>query len=317
MKQLRQIIYLDEYKMYSLYSQLFEGLTDYIVQYKEASKREEEHQKGPLASGRLLADIADDRSGKHERRFLHDYAYTQFEEKLIAEKKVVEYIPPLENGLTIPIRPGTILRIKGSAVFNDIKAICDMIAGFNRFGEAITYVTTHGGMAAAKEVAEQKLKEERDRNVRAKMKVALKSLTDVKKQAKEAGLHQDEKFLENLKYLLDYGYAGHFELQIRPSGESPHRPFFSALLKREYLREDATLLVKKHSRQAQGQFCVLGVACQCPMGDEPEKVDNSEVTQLREALGKMVSALSLIEKGFLGRLENEIIIDPLAVYREI
>ena len=36
MKKLRQFIYLDEYKIYSLYSQVFEGFTDHIVRYSEA-----------------------------------------------------------------------------------------------------------------------------------------------------------------------------------------------------------------------------------------------------------------------------------------
>lgn len=49
-------IYLDEYKMYSLSSQLFEGLTEEIVQISSRSKEETEEQKGPL---RVCQEIID------------------------------------------------------------------------------------------------------------------------------------------------------------------------------------------------------------------------------------------------------------------
>lgn len=243
MKQLRQIVYLDEYKMYSLYSQLFEGFTDYVVQYQETSKKQEEQQKGPFGSGRFLADLAVDRAGQHERRFLHDYAYTQFEERLISEKMVVEY-ERLLPGQSITATPGMLLKVKGRAVFNDIKAICDLVSKFNQLGQAIGYVTTQNERTATRELVEQKLKEEKDRNARAKLKDSLKNVTDITRQSLSAGLHQDETFLKHLEYLLEYGYGGQFEVQIHPTGDSYPQPFFSALLKRDCLREDATLLVK-------------------------------------------------------------------------
>lgn len=259
MKQLRQFIYLDEYKVYSLYSQVFEGFTDYVVRYAESSTAKEEQQKGPIGSGRFLADLAIGREGQQEKRFLHDYTFTLFEEELKSQQKIVEYDSSSPEESFNSLAPGLFVKVKGPAVFNDIKAICDMIAQFNQFGEAITYVTTYAERAAAQEVANQKLKEEKDRNRRAKVKTAFKGLSDIQRRAKEAGLHHDQGFLDNLKALLDYGYSGHFELQIRPCEQQPSHPFFSALLKRDCLREDAPLLVKKYSRQARGQFCLLGI----------------------------------------------------------
>ena len=73
-------------------------------------------------------------------------------------------------------------------------------------------------------------------------------------------------------------------------------------------------------------FCLVGIVCQCPVANpneqielpQPtEKVEPTKPVHLREALGGMVSALSNIENTFLGRLENEITIDPLAIYRDV
>ena len=54
MKKLRSFVYLDNYKMYSISSQLFEGLTEYVVRSESKSQRDEESQKGPIGSGRVI-----------------------------------------------------------------------------------------------------------------------------------------------------------------------------------------------------------------------------------------------------------------------
>ena len=57
METIRSFIYLDNEKMYSLASQLFEGLVERIVESNLSENQEEESQKGPITSGRYLADI--------------------------------------------------------------------------------------------------------------------------------------------------------------------------------------------------------------------------------------------------------------------
>ena len=317
MKKLRQFIYLDEYKIYSLYSQVFEGLTDHIVNYSEAEAVEEDQQKGPKGSGRFLMDLTSERTGQQEKRFLHDYAFTLFEKELESQQKVLKY------DLTAPekdfntLTPGLIVKVKGSAIFNDIKAICHLTEKFNDIGEAIAYLTTYEDRVDAQKFAEQKIGEEKDRNTRAKMRASVKSFSNIQRLAKEAGLSLDKDLLKYLKYLLDYGYSDHFELQIHPFNQQSDCPFFSALLKRDCLREDDSLLVKKYSRQAQGEFYLLGIICQCPQAELIESSEVSEPQHMREAIGNMVSVLKSFEDTFIGRLGNEIILDPLAVYREV
>jgi hypothetical protein len=77
------LVYLDEYKIYSISSQIFEGLTEEVIQYSHRETRDREEQKGPLGSGRILADILTDSQGRSERKFLYDYAYTLFEDRLV------------------------------------------------------------------------------------------------------------------------------------------------------------------------------------------------------------------------------------------
>ena len=56
-QKMRSFIYLDEYKMYSLSSQIFEGLTESIVDEEKSQIQDSDSQKGKIGSGRLMANI--------------------------------------------------------------------------------------------------------------------------------------------------------------------------------------------------------------------------------------------------------------------
>ena len=101
---------------------------------------------------------------------------------------------------------------------------------------------------------------------------------------------------------------------------------FSAECKRDDLRENEHLLVRKYSRVAEKEFVLVGIIAQSPKNpiDDQRSVDyqevdneDSESRHLREAIMALVEALSVVESSFIGKLENEIIIDPIAIYREI
>jgi hypothetical protein len=53
---IKSFLYLDEYKMYSISSQIFEGMTESWVNIRGTSTEEEERQAGPFASGRVIID---------------------------------------------------------------------------------------------------------------------------------------------------------------------------------------------------------------------------------------------------------------------
>jgi hypothetical protein len=312
---LRQFLYLDDDKMYSLYSQMSSGLTESIVSHIEEGKSDAEEQKGPVGSGRFLADMAFSRKGQTERRFLHDYAYTQFEDALREARKIVELDSGSPSSALETIAPGSIISVSGSAIFNDIRAISQVLANFNSMGESIAYITTNKERESVRQEAKAAIEREQDRNRKAKLKELSRANTSVQRIAQSSGLQQDPDFLKHLVSMLDYGYAGHFELQILPWSDD--REFFTALLKRDCFRENEAVLVKKLARQAQGSFRLLGIVCQ--RGETPEKPDQAgdDAQSLRAVLQRMIFLLCGIEATFTGRLPREIVVDPIAVYREI
>lgn len=313
MPKIKSFLYLDEYKMYSISSQLFEGITEYSIDFSNKSSEESEGQKGPIGSGKVLADILKSEKGTTEKKYLHDYSYQIFEEHLINSQQVIEIDAATIDDLKTDIGSCSFIKIRAKAIFNDINMILSTLSNFNALGEALTYVTNYTVISEAQKQLELATELTKNPKDKARLKQQANSLLNINKIAKESGLHQDSKFLEKLSFLLTYGFQDQFEVKM-PIDEM----IFSANLKRGYLKEDEQLLVRKYSRIAEKEFVLFGMVTQS--SSEPvQPVENTgqEPANIKEAMMTMISHLTNMESTFIGRLPNEVIIDPIALYREL
>ena len=126
---IKTFIYLDEDKMFSISSQIFEGITEYLIDYSNNTNEESEEQKGPVGSGRVMADIIKTEKGFKEKKFLHDYSYKLFEEKLNGLGKVLEINSTNINDQIDQIDKYAFLKITSKAIFNDINHCQQMTVG--------------------------------------------------------------------------------------------------------------------------------------------------------------------------------------------
>jgi hypothetical protein len=325
MKKLRSFIYLDNYKMYSISSQLFEGLTEYILQSERNSTKEEETQKGPIGSGRVLADIIEKDSNQIEKKFLHDYSYNLFEDALIKEERVLELNFDSISGNIDKIGDYSFVKISGNVIFNDLKTIEDTIKNFNKIGEAFGYMVQKKEYDIEMANLKETLNNIADRNQKAKANAMFKSKLDFKKILKEQGLNLDDDYLRNLAYLLDYGYNQQFEVQLPIKAITDDFYLFSAQLKRENLKDDEYSIIKKYSRETEKEFKLFGILTQRLTVENKNKIfsdlkghqEISDSPNLKESLMNVVSELTNLEKSFTGKLNYEYIIDPIALYIEI
>ncbi|MGB6065079.1 MAG: hypothetical protein WBG50_09735 [Desulfomonilaceae bacterium] len=319
MKQIRQIVYLDEYKLSSLSSQLFGGLTEFFIRYRQAAGIEREEQKGPFASGKLVGHVDTQAAGQEERLVLYDHECALFEEELKKQGAIIECDLSSCPEAIEKISSGSFIKVKGWPDFYDMQAIGEVLQNHNEFGKAIAYLSTYEQRKADARLLEGKTK--------GKKKIEKQKLEEI---ARQLGFDFfDPEFITKLGMILDYGYGGHFEVQIRPYGDDPKKPFFSALLKRQHLREDEKLVVKKFSRRALEPFCLIGIVCQGTIKierpkaqpststDAPGSIESTNSADFRDTLKGMVSAVAEMEKAFMGRRSNEVVIDPIALYREI
>ncbi len=322
MEKIRSFIYLDNYKMYSISSQIFEGLTEYIVTNNSEGIKELENQKGPIGSGRVLGDIIQKSSEQTEKKFLHDYSYNLFEKALIDRNKVSEIDVTNIDSRIKDLKEHSFVKVTGRVVFNDLKIIEDTLSKFNEVGYALGYVTKKAAYDEEVKSLNEQVEQIADRNKKAKAKHFLKNQTSFKKILKKEGLQMDEDYIKHLAYLLDYGYNQQFEVQI-PLTESF---LFSAQLDRDGLKDDERRIIKKYSRETEKDFVLFGIITQLEKESQRESLlkdktedwgEDDEEANMKEAIMNLVRSLTGVEKTFTGKLDYEFVIDPISLYMEL
>jgi hypothetical protein len=316
MGKIRSFLYLDNYKMYSISSQLFEGLTEYIVTSKEEGKEENETQKGPIASGKVLGDIIQKSFNQTEKRFLHDYSYNVFENALIDKGKVLDInksniVNQLDN-----LKDYSFVKVTGRVVFNDLKIIEDTLRNFNSIGEALGYITKKAAYDEQMKELSNQANQIQDRNQKAKVTSLVKNKMEFKKVLMAEGLMLDEDYLKHLSYVLDYGYNQQFEVQIPLNGSC----LVSAQLNRENLKDEERRIIKKYSRETEKEFVLFGILTQIEKESDRESLaisNGDEGSGMKESIMNLVRTLIGVERTFTGKLDYEIIVDPISIYIEL
>lgn len=304
---IRSILYLDEQKLYSLSSQVLEGLTEYLLTETSSAKEESETQKGPVASGKVLADAMKHSSTSVERRVLHDHALALFEDQLIKSGQVVDVQNELGSS-TQTLK--SFIRIAAPASFIDAAKLNNLLRTFNRIGEALAYVTNHENIRAAYAAFETAKVRLKDKTKLAQITKQTKELTDAAYLAKTSGLYQDPKFLENLSLLTDFAFSDQLEIQQRVDDM-----LYSTLLKRDCLREPEGLMIRKYSRKTEKSLVVLGLVTQTAV---PTNIKTAgpdfKPANMKEAVTNMIDHIAVMESSLSGKMEKEVVIDPIAVY---
>lgn len=317
-KTIRSFLYIDNYKMYSISSQVFEGLTEYIVKNNASTTTDTESQKAPFGSGRILGSIVGNEIGEFEKRFLYDYSYNLFEQELINNNKVLEINAANISEKISEISDFSFVKIKGKIVFNDLKIIEETFSEFNSVGEALGYITEKANYDAEVREVDNQIKDIKDRNQKAKARNLLNSRGKFTEYLKEKGLQLDANFLKHMSYILNYGYNQQFEVQVPINSESGMR-LFSAQLNRDFLKDDEKRIIKKYSRVTEKEFTLFGIITQ--MGDSKQNIMQGLITDsagnMKEAIMNIVYTLGNVEDTFTGKLDYEYVIDPIALYLEI
>lgn len=299
---IRSIVYLDEPKFFSLSSQIFEGLTEYLLDQKSHSEESSEAQKGPIASGRALADAMKSTQTSTEKRVLHDYAFNIFEEKLVSAGPLADITVTMAEEEVRELLSGkSFIRIRAKATFIDAVKLTSMFGEFNEVGEALAYVTGKdavlNGLNATAPNSKKAINEQ-------------KVLEAIRANARASGLHQDPRFLASLARLTQFGYSDQLEIQQIAAGI-----IFLSSVKREHLRETVDLLMRKYARRTEKEFVVLGLITQSLSAPKPNKEGTDEKPgNMKKAIGNMINAIADVEDTFSGKGEDEVVIDPIAVY---
>lgn len=310
-KKIKSFIYLDEEKMYSISSQLFEGLTEYILSDNKNSLAHNDTQKGSFASGRVMGEILTHQQGSSEKRFLHDYAYNLFEKEL-NDRQLLDIITDNED--VSPLSSSHFVKVTGKAFFNDYLALKNTIKEFNKIGQALGYIqcfSIDGSEINQFKEAEAQTKDRNQKNQINKAKSQLNAAFN--KYLIENNLHIDDTFLQNLTTIYDFGYKDQFEVRV-PYPKCNIE--FASVLNRTFLKEDEVNLIRKYSRRSEIDFSIVGLLTQSGEDKGSDVQISPDDNSMKRASIDLLNSISNVENTFNGRSSNEIIIDPIAIYRE-
>ena len=305
----KQFLYLDEQKMYSLSSQLFEGITEYILNENQSSENEETKQNGPLGSGRIMADVINSTIKSTEKKFLHDHSFILLENELLKRNHIL-YIDDNTTITNDDLEKFSFIKIKAKAIFNDINKINELFENYNSLGESLTYLRIEGEIEKILQNIPDGLSEKELTQINQKIKM-LRKKDNVIKEAEKSNLRKEEDFLKNLSLIVNYGFSEDFEIQ-----QKINNLLFTSTLNRKNLRESEKSLIKKYSRQSEKEIIILGVITQT-LKENSLEIKQIEGGNMKEALSNIIEHLANIERSLFGKAHNEIIIDPIAVYIEL
>ncbi|MDF3242914.1 DUF6414 family protein [Pseudomonas veronii] len=311
---MKNFVYLDEYKMYSLSSQVMEGVTDFVIKESKRSETDSEEQKGPMNSGKRMAEIIETASASVEKRFLHDYAYSLFEDKLVELDKVVFLSGNSSFEDVAADKAGRrIVRVRAKANFLDaadilksLDTLVDMqdalsIVAVNDRREEILLELAMLGHSQSKKGAISSLRHELD---------ALS-----KSQISRDKAANDRLQYKNLSAVLEHGFKG--RLDVRMSLKDCK---VTADLKRACLKDPEDFIFKTYSRVANVELVLLGIATQLRDHDEDDE-DDDELAEENPTLGEVVAnstkALHDLEGHFTRVQGKQVVIDPIALYLEL
>lgn len=302
---IKSFIYLDEEKMYSISSQLFEGMTQYILKEESESLNEEQQQKGNFLSGRFMADMMSQSKGKSEMCYLHDFAFNLFEKEL-EERSLLYDIKPTDD-LTDLLDKGFV-RIHGKVVFCDYARMQYIIDNFNNIGRAIgslQYVANEQLTQFKQDIATTKEREQRNK----KQQIVKSVEKKIEEQLKQQGLVLDDKYIKNLSTVMKFGFQESFEVRVVLSESSLN---FSVVANPQCFKERGNVLVSKYSRITEKEFTVIGIITQA--GNPKPEIPVLQGVDMKTAAQGMNETIANLEMQFNGRSENECIIDPIAIF---
>lgn len=307
--KIKSFIYLDENKMFSISSQLFEGITKYILQEDTTSYEEQNEQKGQFLSGRFMADMMFQGTVKSEMKYLHDFAFNLFEKELISRGLLYE-VKSTDD--IASLRDKGFVKITGQILFSDYGKMRDTIEHFNELGRAFGEIQ-FGGISQEMDEAIKQNNQIKDREKKNKQNQAIKAVKSrIDEYLKEAGLILSDQYIKNLSTIMQYGYRDNYEIRLNiPESEL----YCTAIINHTYLKEPEQILVSRYSRLTEKQFTIIGILTQ--VGNDKTELLQPTGNDMKNATQGFTTQIANIEEQFNGRCTNEFIVDPIAILTEL
>lgn len=329
---IREFIYVDIPKLYSLYSQFFGGVTEQVI---EQSINQKLTGSGSVGVFRTQNDSvqASDSVGRLESIFLHDHMYNLLEEKL---HPLLQDLTRSEEVNLTKLVDDPFIKVSGRAEIEDYSQLSTFVDNFNRLSDVIAHAQLDSPQTVALvEALKAKLSITTDKQEKREITAQLQALSTAKGAAKALGLSQDETLLKNLKFFAELFKLGSYEVGITPKNNP--QTHYRGIVDKSWLRTKPDLLSSQYGGQSEAEWIMVGVAThvqgtfvdlrapqneqeQEEQGDSDQGVSQDEDSPMMlDSFRGMFRQQRSFERMFLetkNEGESEVVVAPLAIYRE-
>lgn len=287
--KIRDFIYLDSGRMYSLYSQAFEGIAEKVTNTYfnrlttgNATKKGIAQDTAKSETEETLEEI--------ESKVMYDNLYNKLEDKLSKAISVIDRSskPSIES-----IRESFLFKVIGNACIFDYIRLVKFTDEYNKLGEVIST------------------------SIFSSMSETSKGKTNVKQIAKDKGLSLDKTLLSNLKYVAEFFNKDSFEILVDPFMEESNI-VFSGNVKRAFLRIDEDRLRHLYGNEPCMQWIMVGQLTNVPNSEDDTGDGRSETERsLSDSYENMMRSANEVEKLFsTNKRYTKIRLAPIAIYVE-
>jgi hypothetical protein len=318
----RDFIYIDGDRLYSLYSQVFEGVAERIVQTYIDELSSANTQKSSPLSGESAETKVAEASRRTENRLLYDHMYSQLETKLASA--ITEPVDLSQDSYADMLANTFMVKVRGAAEIDDYRRLQVIIENFNTLGQIIAYpsIMLSGLLEPEGQQPLAGNKKDRHKQTRPAQQTHQQK---IKELATAMGLQQDEQVLQNLKTLGELFNPDGFEVTITPEAET-NGIVFRGVLDKQWLRTRPEFLRSMYGIKPVASWTLVGQVTHIPGLSTSKEVQTSlavetetdeENPSMRDPFRAMFSSSGAFEKMFLeSRQRTEIVVAPLALYRE-
>lgn len=343
-KKIKDFIYLDGDKLYSLYSQLNEGLANQIVQSRLKSEEQFKSQAGNPGEGSSNESKFSDLIHSTESKVLHDYMYSTLEDQL--KSSIVDAADITVDNYQEILKNSFFVKVNGVAEITDYGRLKQIFDNVNEMGKGIAYMQGLNSLGMKVYELKSLVNKTKNKNDKEIFQKLLSNFEKPEELAKEMNLFQDEKQMYFFGYFAELFYLNEIEIMIKKKDINNNEINFRGILNKDWLRLKPEALrmlyaglsnfnfsmvaqithISSNENNAQSKIHPLVEATNSQSEPKtPEEVkqviENTESANpkdtMRDSLLKMARATRDLENSFMtSGAELESVVSPLAIYRE-
>ena len=258
----RDFIFLDADRLYSLYSQIFEGLPTATFDLSYGSVHDTDSQKGRFMAGQSHQQAVTEGVQKLEEKTLHDYMYNKLEAEL-SDSIVDGNTLNLDSSREL-LQSSPLIKISGSAEIEDYARLSEFAGFFNQLAEVIAAASLQSeGDELAKKI-DRSIENITDPNERSRAKAGAKKKLKPKEVAKLLNLSQDEELLRGIQFMVEkFAFSEGVEISVAPLPANTQLTF-RGVVDRTWLRLSVDMLRSMYGGFAECNWTMVGHILTCP-----------------------------------------------------